>query len=353
MTFEHAQLKNERLEEFIRRVPKTEMHLHLEGAIRWQTVRELHPDGARLPKTPAWLQGDYRFSAFDEFIQTFRNSIQPASGTAEAVERITREVLVDLAAQNVKYAEIILVPRWHTTRGLDLEGVLESIARARATAESDLDIEAKFIYGLNRHHPPDEALDDFQRSLAIAGPAGSGLLAGLDLQGDERLALADEHVEAFSIARRQGLRVKAHAGELCDPGNVRATIDTLGVEHVMHGVRLADDPELLEDVAERGVYVHMSPTSNVRLRVVESYAAHPLKSLLDAGCRVTISSDDPLLFGVMVTDEYRNALTRLGLTVDELTQVIKNGFHGSLLPEDVRSGYLAEIDGLREALGEE
>ena len=337
---------NERLEDLIRQLPKAEMHLHLEGAFRWETVREFHPDGKGLPPHPPCLEGDVGFPDFADFVQAFREYVQPGTGTAESVERHTYEVIADLAQQNVKVADIIVGPGFHTRRGLEIEAVLEAIDRGRTAAELVCDIRTTFIYGLNRHRPLEEALDDFHRSMDAGGPKGSGLLVGLELQGDEREPIPREFVDAFSFGRDHGMRLRAHAGEICGPSSVREVIDLLGVSHISHGVRAIEDPALIAEIAAKGICLHTCPTSNVLLRVCDSYATHPLRALFDAGCCVTINSDDPLLFGATIADEYRNALNHLGLSTAELAQTIRNAFGSSSLEEEECRKYLAGIDEL-------
>ena len=338
--------QNGQMEHFIRRLPKAEMHLHLEGSFRWETVREFHPDGESLPPRPPWLEGDGGFPDFTDFVQAFREYVQPGTGTAESVERHTHEVIADLAQQNVKVADIIVGPGFHTRRGLEIEAVLEAIDRGRTAAELVCDIRTTFIYGLNRHRPLEEALDDFHRSMDAGGPKGSGLLVGLELQGDEREPIPQEFIDAFSFGRDHGMRLRAHAGEICGPSSVREVIDLLGVDQISHGVRAIEDPALVAEIAAKGICLHTCPTSNVLLRVCDSYATHPLRALFDAGCCVTINSDDPLLFGATITDEFRNALKHLGLSASELAQTIKNAFSNGLLREEERQKYLAEIDEL-------
>ena len=339
----HAPLPAAPWTELIRRVPKAEMHLHLEGALRWETVRELHPKGARLPPSPPWLDTAQGFSSFDDFRDLFIRILQPATGTPEAIERHTREVLLDLAAQNVRYAEVIIGLGFHTAQGLEPEAILHAMERGKRAAEAGGVLRSRFIYGLNRNYPAARQAGQFVRALEFAGPCGSGLLAGVDLQGDDRLGIPPEFVASFQLANKNGLRLRAHAGELAGAQSVRVVIEELGVTHISHGVRIFEDPNLVRWIAERGTYLHTCPTSNLRLGVAKSYAEHPLRALYEAGCNVTLNSDDPLLFGTTITREYLHAVHAMGIPLAGLARIVQNAFAGSLLDEADRCALQTEV----------
>ena len=329
---------------WIEEMPKAEMHIHLEGAFRWETIRELHPDD--LPESPPWLTADTVFPDFDDFRHVFLNIIRPATGTPEQIERHTFEVLEDLARQNVRYAEVITGPGFHTDQGLSFGEVLEPIKRGKERAEAAYSIQSRFMLGLNRHMDRDYVSQQFYEVIEFAGPEGSGLLSGIDLQGDERTSPPEDFVEIFDEARRRGLRLRAHAGELLGAESVKRTIDLLGVEHISHGVSAIEDPALIQRIATEGIYLHVCPTSNVRLGVVNSLKEHPLKVLLESGCRTTINSDDPLLFGATIADEYRNSVENLELTQEQLMQTVLYAFEGALLDEGERQAILQELNRL-------
>jgi len=340
-------LDDSRLEAFIRQLPKAELHLHLEGALRWSTVRELHPDRATLPARPPWL--DRPFVDFAAFRDAFVRYIRPSSGTPERIERHTYEVLIDLAAQNVRHVELTLSTWAHRDQGLGEREVLAAMQRGRTRAVAETRIDASFSYGINRHQPLVEVRRAFDQALDCAGPAASGLLAAIDLQGDERVAVCADFVPIFDAARAAGLRVRAHAGELCGPASVRAAVDQLGVGHLAHGVRAVEDAALVRQLAERAIWLHVAPTSNLRLGVAACYADHPLPRLLAAGCACTISSDDPLLFGTTISDEYRNLVRAFGLTADAIAELAKSAFRASLLDPLQQAQHCAAIDSLRAA----
>lgn len=337
---------DERTERFIRAVPKAEMHLHLEGAARWRTIRELHPEGGSLPETPPWYSGG-RFSDFHAFREVFRRYVKPVTGTPELVERLTREVLSDLAAQGVMYVELIAGLRFHTERGMTVGEVLASISRGVGRAEAESGISAGIILGMQRRWSEEEALAFLEGALRVARPDGRPAACGVDLMGDDRERPARDFARVFAFARESGLRLRAHAGELSGSASVREAIDELGVEHISHGARAAESPELTAEIAARGVYLHLCPTSNVWLGGAPSPVAHPLRKLFDAGCRVTVNSDDPLLFGTTITEEFRTVARHQGFGMEEIAALCWTAIEASPLPERRKLAILELID--REA----
>ena len=202
------------------------------------------------------------------------------------------------------------------------------------------------MLGLNRGFPPSEEVTRAREAIELAGPRGWGLVAGIDLQGDDRLGIDPEFVEFYGEAKRLGLRLKVHAGEMTRPEVVREAVEKLQAGHLSHGVRAVEDPALLRELSARGVWFHVCPTSNVLLGVARDYATHPIRRLLDAGCNVTLNSDDPLLFGVTITDEYLRAADKVGLSTRAIERLALNGFRASLLPQSERAKLSDEIEQL-------
>lgn len=272
------------MDEILLGMPKAEMHLHFEGAVRWSTIRELHPDGAGLPATAPWLG-----------LRTL----------SEAV-------------------------------------VWKAIVRGCERAMTQYPIDVRPILGLARHHAPAKALATLD---AVADCAlAPGWLAGIDLRGDERLGTATAFVEVFRRAAALGLKLRAHAGEMCGAASVREAISACGVRQVSHGVRAIEDPALVRELVRQDVVLHVCPTSNVVLGYTESYGTHALRGLLDAGARCTVDSDDPLLFGTDIQNEYRVLVREMGFTPAEVGELAKNAFHASLLDGARVDAFCREIE---------
>lgn len=331
-----------RLDAWLAALPKAEMHLHFEGAFRWRTVRELHPWGPALPSTPPWLLRERPFRNFDDFRQTFRDYIRPVSGTPETLERHAFEVIEDLARQNVRYAEIIVSHDLHAVHGLPDARIWQAIAAGRDRATARYPIDARLFLGLNRHAGPDHVRAVFDSVTGVA--RGRDWLAGIDLQGDERQGETATFAAVLRDAAAAGLKVRVHAGELNGPDAVRATVFDHGVRQISHGVRAAEDPALLRELATAGVFLHVCPTSNLLLGCAPSYREHPLRSLVDAGVRCTVNSDDPLLFATDIVQEYRTLVREMGFTPADVAEFARNGFRASLLPADRVQAACADID---------
>jgi adenosine deaminase len=322
-------------------MPKAELHLHFEGALRWSTVRELNPQ-ARALASPPWLGKP--FASFDEFRDIFRNFLIPASGTEERIERLMFEVLGDLATQNVRYVEPIVYPPFHMTQGLSVEQVLAAIQRAILRAERQYGIVCRPIIGLNRGREAGQQVQLAREALEMKNPEGARLVAGLDVMSDDRFGIQPEFVELYREAKRLGLRLKVHAGEMGGPTIVRDALEKLEPAHLSHGVRASEDEKLLRELAAAGTWFHVCPTSNILLGAAPDYANHPIRQLLDAGCNVTLNSDDPILFGASITDEYLHAAFDMGFSANQVKRLAMNGFAASLLPEADRARFMREIE---------
>ena len=207
-------------------MPKAELHLHFEGAFRWSTIRELNRQARLLPDVRPWTGKP--FAGFEDFRAIFRDFILPATGTEERIERHMFEVLEDLARQNVRYAEPILSLSSHMGQGLGVAEVVGAVRRGIERAQRAYPIHIRLILGLNRGFPPKVEVARAREALEIAGPQGWGLVAGLDLQGDDRLGLEPEFIEFYREAKGMGLRRKVHAGELAGPDAVREALEKLG-----------------------------------------------------------------------------------------------------------------------------
>jgi len=328
------------LDTAIRQMPKSEMHLHFEGAFRWSTVRDLHPDGRGMPATPPWTGRP--FAGWDGFTQVFRDYLKPVTGTPAWIERHAFEALEDLALQNVRVVELLVSHRFHAWRGLSEQEVWEAVVRGRDRARAAYGIEAPLFLGISRDQLPADAERVFETIAAFAHPAG--WLRGIDLQSDERARANREFTGLYAKAAALGLKLRAHAGELGGPENVRDAVELCGVRHISHGTRAAEDPQVVAGLARGGVWLHLCPSSNRLLGVSPSLASHPLRAFLSAGVRCTVNADDPLLFGTDTTSEFRLLATRMGFAPAEIAALAKNGFLASLLPAAEIDRACREID---------
>lgn len=330
-------MKHDTLATAIRKMPKAEMHFHLEGSFRWNTVRELHPDGAGLPQTPPWWGRP--FGNWEAFTGAFRQYLKPVTGKPEWVERHAFEVLEDLAAQNVQYVELLVSHRFHAWRGMTEREVWEAVVRARARVKG---IDARLFLGISRDQPVAAAEAIFEHVAEFAVP--KGWMVGIDLQSDERVGPNRDFQALYRKAAALGLKLRAHAGELGGPDNVRDAVEGCGALHISHGTRAAEDASLLPRLARAGAWLHLAPTSNCLLNVSPNIASHPLRLFTEAGIRCTVNADDPLLFQTDTTREYRRLGEEMGFQPREIAELAKNAFRASLLPAESVRRACAEID---------
>jgi adenosine deaminase len=315
----------------VRAIPKAEIHLHLEGAIRPATVVDLaRENGIDFPyRTAAELDRALDFEDFLRFLAMFqvvnRCLVKPRD-----FERISRELIQDLAAQNVVYAEVRYAPMHPMRRGLAFNDVTAAVVEGLRQGSEETGVPLALICGLTRQW-------DFclETAKLAAEWAGRGVDA-IDIGGDEAGFPAEGFVEVYDVARQAGLQLTAHAGEASGPESVWAAVKLLGVTRVGHGIRAIEDAALVEWLREQEVTLEVCPTSNVRTGVVASYAEHPLRRLFDAGVRVTVSSDDPAMFRTDVAHEYAVAAREFGFDEAELRQLTRNAIEAGFASRGIK-----------------
>ena len=334
--------------ETLRGLPKAELHQHLDGSMRLATALELAAE-AGMPVTAeearARMVGPERCRDQAELLTFFDLPISLLQ-TASALERVADELVEDLAADGIRYAEIRWAPRLHLERGLSVEAVIEAVASGAGRAMSRLGSGAPLV-GLivtaMRSHPP-AANAELARTAASFGAP----VVAFDLAGPEAVWPAPPHAVAFVAAREGGLRLTAHAGEVPDTEHVREVM-AFGVERIAHGVSAAEDPALIEQLRDREITLDLCPTSNVQASVVASLAEHPLAALHRAGVSVTISTDDLTVTGTTLSREMARTADAQRLTPDELAAIALNAFERAFLPAGALAATLLEARSAWEA----
>jgi len=328
------------LEEFIRRMPKVELHLHLEGAIAPRTLLELaRQNGVALPAdTVEGVERLFRYRDFGEFIDLFRVMAR-AIVSGEDFARLAYELGLELAAQQVRYAEVMLSPMQHIRR-VNLREALEGIAAgfARAGRETGVVIRLALDYG--RQY----GLEMAWQVLEVAREARDCGIVGWSIGGDEIGFPPEPYAPVFAAARAAGFGLMAHAGEVVGPPSVWGAVEALGSTRIGHGIRSVEDPALLVALRERGVVLDVCPSSNIGTGAVAGWTDHPLRALCDAGVAITINSDDPTFFDTTITEEYRCAVGVLGLSVDELCASVGVAARAAFLPVDQRDALAANVE---------
>ena len=325
-------------------MPKAELHLHLDGSLRIETALELaRSRGVDAPATRegmrAALVAPMPCADQAELLRAFDLPIALMQD-AEALERITTELVLVKAAEGVRYVEIRWGPLLHVRRGLALEEGIAAVVRGAAAGAGKTGIVVRLIATALRSHDPAENL----RLAEAAARFRDRGLTGWDLAGPEG-AYPDPllHRDAFAAARAGGLRITVHAGEWGGAPQVRRALE-VGPERIAHGAATADDPALVEELRARGICLDLCPTSNVQAGIVPSLAAHPLARLHRAGVRVTLSTDDTTVSDVSLPDEYARALTQVGLTLPELWAIDRRALDVAFADEATLAPLRAAFD---------
>ncbi|MFL6182664.1 MAG: adenosine deaminase [Actinomycetes bacterium] len=326
------------------RLPKAHLHLHFTGAMRHSTLLELADQhGVRLPdalrsETPPELRAtDERgWFRFQRLYDTARSVLQHP----DDIFRLVREVAEDEVADGSQWLEIQVDPSGYAARFDGLTATFELMLDAVRAASATSGLAIGVIVGANRTRHPLDA-----RTLArLAVRYSDQGVIGFGLANDERRGRAHDFADAFRIARNAGLPGVPHGGELLGPDSVRDCVDVLAARRVGHGVRSVEDPTLVMRLADDGIALEVCPASNVALGVFNEASEVPVRKLVDAGVRVALAADDPLLFGSRLTDQYVIARNAHSFTDVELAELARSSVEASFAPDQVRRQVMSGID---------
>jgi adenine deaminase len=328
------------LDTLIKRLPKCELHIHIEGSLEPEMMLALaRRNGLQLPyATVEALRQAYQFRNLQDFLDVYYQGMSVL---------ITEQDFYDLAwaylerarADNVRHVEMFFDPQGHTARGVAFSTVVGGLHRAIVDAGRTLGIQASLIMCFLRHL--DEA--DAERTLDAA-LAHKDKIVGVGLDSSEAGNPPAKFKRVFGRARDAGLFLSAHAGEEGPPSYVWEALDVLGVARIDHGNRSLEDEVLVRRIARDQVPLTVCPLSNLRLRVVPDLAHHPLRRMMDKGLMVTVNSDDPAYFGGYVNQNYRVVVDALGLDRNDVAAIVRNGIRASLMSLPEKEKVLAEVD---------
>lgn len=332
------------IEDFIRRLPKAELHLHLEGTITPATLVELSARHDDSPMTLAQAKIYYSFDDFTGFIEGFK-AVTKRLVTPEDYELVAWRMIEHLAEQGVAHAEVYIsvgvIYMWRNYDPRALEPIFIALERARERGQRELGLSLYWIFDAVRHFTVEEAGRVFRKAAKLQPQYPS--IIGIGLGGDERRTGSEPFRAVFAKAARAGLRLTNHAGETTGPEAIREALG-IGSERIGHAVSAIQDPRLMEELKERKIPLELNPTSNVRTGICPSFAAHPLRKYFDMGLLVTLNSDDPAFFGSDLANEYLLAHTEQGFSREELRQLAANSVRASFLPEVEKAAWLTRID---------
>ncbi len=324
----------------IKRLPKCELHIHIEGSLEPELMFALaRRNGIRLryPSVEALRQA-YQFRNLQDFLDIYYQGMSVLI-TEQDFHDLAWAYLERAHAENVRHVEVFFDPQGHTSRGVPFSTVIEGLHRAVGDARRELGIQASLIMCFLRHL--DEA--DAERTLDSA-LAFKDRIVGVGLDSSELGHPPGKFKHVFRRARDAGFFLTAHAGEEGPPSYVWEALDVLGVARIDHGIRSLEDAALAGRLARDQVPLTVCPLSNLRLRVVDELAHHPLRRMLDKGLIVTVNSDDPAYFGGYVNQNYLAVSQALGLGREEIAILVRNGIAASLMTAPEKERAFAEVD---------
>jgi adenosine deaminase len=343
-----------RLRELLRRLPKAELHCHLDGSLRPETMLDLAEEkGVTMPAPDADALREYMTVSdarnLEEYLERFAITLSVMQ-SEQALERVAYELAEDAARDGVRYIEVRYAPVLNVREGLSLEQAVEAPLRGLARAERDHGIIARVIVTAIRNMSPGVSQELAELAVAYRHKG----VVGFDLAGGEFGHPARAHARAFEYARGHDLSCTCHAGEGDGADSVRQAVHVCGAHRLGHATRLIEDTSLTDYCNDHRITLEICLTSNVQTRVAPSYSMHPFREYFDRGLNVVLNTDNRLMSGVTLTDEYVHASQSLAFSFDELARVALNGFESCFLPYEERmrlvSRVQSEIATLRKAV---
>lgn len=338
-------------EAFLRAIPKTELHLHLEGAVAAETFADLAAGhGLQLPdhESAADL---YQYDSLVDFLEIY-SLVSHSIVHADDFRRVTYEALARCSSSGARYVELFFSPESHIEIGVEYPIMLDGVTRGMRDAQDDHGVQSNLIPAINRELGRNRALEFVEMVVAHRRPEVIGV--GLDFNEDGYPP--ENYAEAFRFAARNGLRRTSHAGEVGPAANVRNSIEVLGCERIDHGYHVIDDADLLSACAESQITFTACPTTTTYTTVWRDLSApdHAIRVMADAGLHMTINSDDPPMFSIDLGDEYVTLHDVMGFTLDEITIFALNGIDAAWVDDATkqqwRKEWAEEIDRLRAEL---
>ncbi len=339
-------LPDDQLLQTIRALPKIELHRHLEGSFRLDTmVRIAEKYGIEMP--------EYDSELLRPFVQMMPNETRNAQHflgkfmtirqffrSPEVIQQATYEAIADAAADNVKYMELRFTPRaLSNILRCSYYDVVEWVCDAAERAEQEHHIKVRLIVSMNRH----ESVEIGEHVLAAAVEFRNRGVAAIDLAGNEQEFSAEPFRPIFRCAKELGLGVTVHAGEWGEPANIRHAVEELCADRIGHGVRAYEVPDIVDWLAERGTVLELCPTSNVHSGVVADWNVHPLQYLYDKRVRTTINTDDPLISNIALSDEMLHAVQDMQMSLDDVKQQILTAAQSAFLPDGERAALVRQF----------
>jgi adenosine deaminase len=325
--------------EFYTALPKVELHRHLEGSVRFDTLVEVgHSHGLKVMETsdlrPLVQVIEGEPNTFENFLSKFA-TLRLFYRSPDVIKRITREAIEDAAADNIRYLELRFTPvALSKVKNFPLSEVMDWVIEGAQKGERELGVKTRLIASVNRH----ESLGLAEEVIGLAIERKEKGIVGIDLAGSEATAMATPFIGLFREARESGLHITVHAGEWGGPDNVYEAISKFQTKRVGHGIRVMEDEKIIALAREQGTIFEVCITSNYQSGVTPVLSDHPLPRMLSAGLNVTLNSDDPSISQISLGDDYRQANEVLGIPLSVLRDQTIAAAKASFLPEDERVG---------------
>jgi adenosine deaminase len=336
--------------EFFKKLPKVDLHRHLEGSLRLRTMLEVaRAHGITVPISTGPLSSLVQVqtsepNTYQNFLAKF-NTLRMFYRSPEVIHRVTREAIQDAAQDNVRYLELRFTPvALSRAERFPLGDVMDWVCESASKAAKEFGLQVRLIASVNRH----ESVELAEQVAWLAADRNGRGIVGLDLAGNEAEFSSVPFLGVFKEAHQAGLKLTVHAGEWAGAANVQEALETLHAERIGHGVRVLEDPNTVALARERGTAFEVCVTSNFQTGVVPSLQEHPVLDMLNAGLNVILGTDDPSISQITLSDEYQRACEELGMERKQLKERILAGARASFLPEAEGEALMVQ---LRKELG--
>jgi len=327
-------------------LPKVELHRHLEGSLRLQTMLEVaRAHGITVPASILRLSDMVQVQdedplTFQNFLAKF-NTLRLFYKSPDVIHRVTREAVEDAARDNIKYLELRFTPvALSRAERFPLHDVMDWVCDSTTQAAEEFEIKVRLVVSVNRHESPELA----EQVAWLAAEHKKDGIVGMDLAGNEAEYSARPFTPIFAEAKQSGLHLTIHAGEWAGAGNVREAIEDVGAERIGHGVRVLEDENVVSLARERGTTFEVCVTSNYQSGVVPALSAHPLPRMLQAGLDVTLNTDDPSVSRIDLSHEFKLVREDLGVPLDILNGRVLAAAKASFLPDDEREELVKQLE---------
>ena len=326
--------------DLIKRLPKAELHLHIEGSLEPELMFRLaKKNQIEIPyKDIEDVRNAYNFTNLQTFLDIYYAGANVLI-TQDDFYDLTWEYILKCVEDNVIHTEIFFDPQTHTARGVAFETVITGIKRALADAKAQYGITSCIIMCFLRHLSQEEAFETLEQALLFKND-----IIGVGLDSSELGNPPSKFIEVFKQAKEEGFKLVAHAGEEADFSYIYEALDLLDISRIDHGVQSIKSAELMQRLKDEQMPLTVCPNSNIELRVFDNYKEHNIKELLDYGLNITVNSDDPAYFKGYINQNFINISENLPLTEDDIITLVKNSFRSSFISDELKQQYLDKVD---------